>query len=254
MSDALVLREWSGQTCHLLLNRPSQGNALSAALVSALNEALDELEARQARIVVIQGTGKHFCTGFDLSKLDTEDDDRLLARFVRIELLLQRIARLPMVTVACAHGRVVGAGADLFTACRVRLAADGTSFAFPGARGFGLALGSRRLARVVGRALALEWLESGRQVYLGEARSAGLVQGEAQYIGGLCNIESIPADSGTQTVSVWVSRAIDGDALHDDASDLSTLVKSAASEGLRNRVAAYVSAAKLPRLPLDKRG
>ena len=62
---------------------------------------------------------------------------------------LQKVAARPQDTVALAHRFAFGAGADLFAACRRRIAAPGTKFAFPGVR-FGVALGTGRLARRVG--------------------------------------------------------------------------------------------------------
>jgi len=55
--------------------------------------------------------------------------------------------------MAIAHGRNFGAGADLFVACDVRVAAPGTTFRMPGLR-FGLQLGTRRLAQRIGNEAA----------------------------------------------------------------------------------------------------
>jgi len=71
-------------------------------------------------------------------------------RFVRIEMLLQAVATSPARTVALAHGKVFGAGADLFACCHHRIAAAGTTFRMPGLK-FGLMLGTRRFAASVRR-------------------------------------------------------------------------------------------------------
>ena len=147
--------------CRVTLMRPGAGNSLSADLVAALEAVVDEGAVRRPRLMVLRGEGRHFCTGFDLSRLDEESDDTLLARFCRIELMLQKVHRAPFPTLAIAHGRTVGAGADLFAACTHRLAAPGTQFAFPGASGFGLVLGTRRLVQRVGAERARRWVETG---------------------------------------------------------------------------------------------
>ena len=67
----------------------------SQVMVSALDAALDDSADRSATLVVFERPGRHFCTGFDLSDIDLETDDSLLARFIRIELLLQRIVCAP---------------------------------------------------------------------------------------------------------------------------------------------------------------
>jgi len=61
---------FQGKTAFLTLNRPRVGNALSAALVEAIGEALDAAFAANARLIVFRGAGRHLCTGFDLAGLE----------------------------------------------------------------------------------------------------------------------------------------------------------------------------------------
>jgi enoyl-CoA hydratase/carnithine racemase len=236
---ATVLLDASGPIWRLTLNRPQQGNACSADLVAGLETALSGAASQGAQAFVIEGEGRHFCTGFDLSQLDHESDDTLLARFVRIELMLQRLARAPFLTVALAHGRTMGAGADLFAACGLRLARTDASFAFPGARGFGLVLGTRRLAARVGAQDALSWVESGRNISVEEALCAGLVSALAADPAEVEQIVTtrVHDDAWLQNA---LRTAVDPRAADDDARDLDLLVRSAARAGLRDRIAAYV--------------
>ena len=251
---------WRGQgdaaVCTLTLNRPGAGNALSAELVAALESGLDEAAARRAGLVVLRGEGRHFCTGFDLSCLDDESDDSLLARFCRIELMLQKLHRAPCPTLAIAHGRTVGAGADLFAACTHRLAAPGTQLAFPGASGFGLVLGTRRLAHRVGGERARRGVETGAAIGLDEALAAGLATGTLADATGADDIarclsaalaEAAPAPAAsasgapaTGAGSPFLDAALAAsDPVHDHA-DLALLVRSAAVRGLKARIAAYI--------------
>ena len=78
-----------------------------------------------------------------------------------------------MPTVAVASGRTLGAGADLFAACDRRIALTGASFAFPGP-GFGLVLGTGRLAALLGRDAARHVLLSGAELPAEAALEAGL--------------------------------------------------------------------------------
>ena len=71
-------------------------------------------------------------------------------------------------TIAIAHGRTLGAGADLFVACDRRIALTGSSFSFPGP-GFGLVLGTARLAQRIGRDAARALLVAGRSIDADEA-------------------------------------------------------------------------------------
>lgn len=242
MNAPPLLQRWEGEVCHLTLNRPEQGNALSRELVDALDVALDACAARMPARVVIDGAGRHFCTGFDLSGLEGETDDSLLMRFTRIELLLQRVARAPFPTMAVAQGRVMGAGADLFTACAQRIAVAGASFAFPGARGFGLVLGSRRLAACVGAQRARSWIESACVISDTEAIAAGLATARVEAVQAVL---PEPAANGTSSLlddftAHAIEDAIDGNADVDDARDLAALVRSAARVGLQQRLTAYV--------------
>lgn len=100
----------------LTLNRPDKANALDAEIVEGLLDGIAAACGNETRLLVLAGAGRHFCAGFDLSDLDTISDGDLLHRFVRIETLLQTVFHLPFATLALAHGRVMGAGADLFGA------------------------------------------------------------------------------------------------------------------------------------------
>lgn len=255
MSEMPLLVRWQGPVCRLTLNRPAQGNALSALLVRLFDEAVAQATARQAQVLVIEAAGQHFCTGFDLSGLDAETDDSLLARFVRIELLLQRIARAPFATVAVAHGRTMGAGADLFACCSLRLVRDDAVFAFPGMQGFGLLLGSARLMALVGARKALPWIQTACAIPADEALQAGLASQITDANGVVAAIEQQLTAAGCsspgQRQALW--RAAHGEAASADARDLDLLVRSAAQAGLRQRITAYlhtrVAARKEPASP-----
>lgn len=228
----------------ITLDRPGSGNACSAALVQALHHALDSVTQSEARVLVVRGEGRHFCTGFDLAGMEAETDDSLLARFVRLELLLQRIARAPQLTIAIAHGRSMGAGADLFAACDLRIACAGSSFAFPGARGFGLVLGSRRLACRVGARLAHEWIGSGAPVDVEAAVGAGLVThrcANADEAAALAGELAEARGAGGMSQHAPIRAAIEPFAADHDAHDLARLVRSAAVPGLQARITRYAA-------------
>lgn len=233
----------------VVLNRPERGNACSAELVQGIEDAIDGAVQAGASALVVQGSGRHFCTGFDLSQLDTETDDTLLARFTRLELLLQRVARAPLLTVAIAQGRAIGAGADLFAACDLRVACGNASFAFPGARGFGLVLGSRRLAARVGGALAMEWIAHAAAIDAERATATGLATHRvADPVEASALAEALIAQhmstSGADTATLRA--ALEPHAPDHDAHDLARLVRSAARPGLRERIAGYAGLRTTP--------
>jgi len=148
MSDEL-LRKHEGHVTRLTLNRPQKANALSGALVEALLDAVEYACTDGTRLLVIEAAGDHFCAGFDFTGYQDASEGDLALRFIRIETLLQEIHHAPFETLAFAHGRNFGAGADLVAACSQRIAAPGSTFRMPGLR-FGVVLGTRRLAARVG--------------------------------------------------------------------------------------------------------
>ncbi|WP_233272783.1 enoyl-CoA hydratase/isomerase family protein [Paraburkholderia acidisoli] len=229
----------------LVLDRPGKRNALSAELVEALLDAFDTAAREAVPVVVLRGHGHCFSAGFDMSEAATQSDGDLLLRFVRIEMLLNRIATSPCATVAVAHGRNFGAGVDLFAACRVRIAAPGTTFQMPGLR-FGIVLGTARFARIVGRDVARAMLETSAPFDVDWAVEHGFAErGEpAPRL-----LETIDARVARVATLAPRTRRLLDEALCDERADadLAMLVRSAAEPGLRERIAAYRATTAPPR-------
>ena len=219
----------------LTLSRADRGNALSPALVDALLEAVDQACAdRRLHTLVIRGDGRNFCTGFDLADMDAASDGDLLHRFVRIEALLAALWHAPIRTIAIATGRAWGAGADLLAACDLRAATPGASFRFPGA-GFGLVLGTRRLAERIGVDAARRLVSEGLTWDAQEARGRGLltdlVEDPDRWIASVS--KPMPVDRGTL---LQLHRATRDDRRDED---LAALVRSASLPGLKQRISAH---------------
>jgi enoyl-CoA hydratase/carnithine racemase len=235
MTAVIMTRE--GDVATLSLNRPERGNALGPELVQALEAGLDAALADGARLFVLRGEGRHFCTGFDLTDLETLSDGDLLLRVVRIEQMLQRIHAAPVTTLAIATGRTFGAGADLFAACDHRIAAQGASFAFPGPA-FGLVLGTARLAAQIGRDRARAILLAGQEL----SAEAALAVGLATVV---LPPDAIAAEQARIAAAAARLDPVTVAALHQrssragDDADLAALVRSAARPGLRQRILDY---------------
>lgn len=216
----------------LRLARPERGNALGVEIVEGLMAGLDAaLTAAGTHVVVLRAEGPHFCTGLDLEGLESLSDGDLLHRLVRIETLLSALWHSPCRTVAVAQGRCWGAGADLFAVCDARLALPQADFRFPGA-GFGLVLGTRRLAQRVGEQRARALTADGQSLRAEQALEAGL----ASLVG-----TGIPDDwlavPAADPPTVAALRAATRPDQRDQ--DLAALVRSAARPGLRERIQAY---------------
>lgn len=243
MKDLVVERH--EKHWELLLNRPEKLNALSPDLVESLLEVFDAVEREQIPVVVLYGRGHCFSAGFDMSDLEMQSDGDLLLRFVRIEMLLNRIAHSRYLTIAFAHGRNFGAGVDLFAACRMRIAAPETTFQMPGLQ-FGIVLGSARFARLVGTDIARNILETSAAFDANWAVAHGFAEmGEP--------VSQLAASIGERVARVAVlperTRGLLYEALGQERPDesLAMLVRSAAEPGLRNRISAYRTAALQPR-------
>lgn len=224
----------------LTLTRAEKMNALSAELVDALIAALDEAEAQGAKLIVFKGEGKNFSAGFDFGDWQTQSEGDLLLRFVRIETLLQRLAASPCLTVALAHGRNFGAGVDLFGACKWRISAPDATFRMPGLK-FGLVLGTRRFAALVGAERARTVLEQAATFNAEEALRDGFVTRLA-VAQEWADVEPQAAETAvalTDASRIQLYAALSHET--PDA-DLARLVRSAAAPGLKDRVAAYLQA------------
>lgn len=236
----------TGFVTTLTLNRPATRNALAPSLVESLLNAIHAATLDGTRLLVLRGEGKLFCAGFDLSDLEACSEGDLLWRIVRIEQLLQAVYFAPFDTLALVHGAAVGAGAELLASCSHRVAENDVRFKFPGA-GFGLILGTRRLAGLIGADAVLA--HSGNPAGLGaaEALQQGLltqIAPQAQWDG---VVQDLAANIGS--ISHTTRLALLNQVHRDDRSvaaaqqDLAALVTSACAPGLKSRVMAYVARA-----------
>lgn len=159
--DNELLRSHDGHVTRLTLNRPQKANALSASLVEALLNAIEYAYTDGTRRLILDANGDNFCAGFDFGGYLEASEGDLVLRFIRIEHLLQQLYHAPFATLAFAHGKNFGAGADLVCVCGLRVAAAGTTFRIPGLR-FGIVLGARRLANRIGADAAREMLATSK--------------------------------------------------------------------------------------------
>lgn len=237
MSEELDVQT-HGRTWILTLNRPEKLNALNASLVDKLLVAVDRANAERAQLLVIRGAGKSFCAGFDLSNLEDQTEGDLTLRFVRIELLLQAVANSHAQTLALAHGKVFGAGVDLFAVCRQRVAAHDSLFRMPGLK-FGLVLGTRRFSDLVGSETAREVLETTKLFTAEQA----LAMRFTQHLKPLEEWDAVIAEAqaGTEVLDDF-TRAELYRVLSTSKSDtdLANLVRSAARPGLKDRLQRYL--------------
>ena len=219
----------------LTLNRPDSANALNPELTEALIEAINA--AGDVRLCVLSGEGRHFCAGFDLSELESLSDGDLLWRFLRIETMLQAVHHAPFPVVAFGQGQLVGAGADLFAACWRRVAAPDARLRMPGWN-FELALGTRRLAQLIGQDAARDLLIDTKVLSAEESLACGLATD-------LASQQEWPAltDGFRQRAGALSSTAVKHmlrlTARDSRAEDLAAIVNTACRPGLKERIVTY---------------
>jgi enoyl-CoA hydratase len=149
-------------------------NLLTDPLRAALLDALADFRARGVRAVVLTGRGRAFCAGADL-----KDEAKLTPESVRAfceadEAVFGALADYPGGVIAAVNGYAYGGGFELALACDIRLAARAATLAGVGVT-IGLVVGSARLSRLAGEAVAKDLLLSGRPVAAEEALDLGLV-------------------------------------------------------------------------------
>jgi enoyl-CoA hydratase/carnithine racemase len=160
----------------ITLNRPP-ANAISEALMRELNAALSELQAEEAvRSVIITGAGDRiFCAGADLGSAFSGPD---IAAFLRFgNSVVRRIERFPKPVVAAINGHALGGGCEIAMGCHIRILKETARMGQTESNlgiipGYG---GTQRMARLIGRGLALEHLILGTQIPAAECHRIGLV-------------------------------------------------------------------------------
>jgi enoyl-CoA hydratase/carnithine racemase len=180
MNDApplLVERDARG-VVRLTLNRPQSFNALSEAMLEALQAALDGVASDEAaRVVVIGATGRAFCAGHDLKEMrarpSLEYYERLFAQCGRMMLTIQR---LPVPVIARVQGIATAAGCQLVAMCDLAVAARDARFAVSGVNlGLFCSTPSVALSRNLSRKAAFEMLVTGEFISAEQALDKGLV-------------------------------------------------------------------------------
>ncbi|MDR5753435.1 MULTISPECIES: enoyl-CoA hydratase [unclassified Caballeronia] len=166
----------------ITLNRPGAFNALSEAMLDALQRALDEASESDARVVVIAGSGRPFCAGHDLKEMRAAPSlDYYRALFARCSQMMLTIQRMPQPVIARVHGIATAAGCQLVAMCDLAVAASDARFAASGVNyGLFCATPSVPLSRNLSRKAAFEMLVTGDFIDANTALERGLVNRVAE--------------------------------------------------------------------------
>jgi enoyl-CoA hydratase len=172
-----IIVETIGRVGLITLNRPKAMNALNAALIGEVAQALDALETDEAiGAIVLTGSEKAFAAGADILEMkDNTYAENYLNNFITDGW--ERITTCRKPVIAAVAGYALGGGCEVAMMCDFILAADNAKFGqpevtigtIPGAGG------TQRLTRVVGKSKAMEMCLSGRMMDAEEAERSGLV-------------------------------------------------------------------------------
>ncbi len=174
-----VLYEKKGKIAYVTVNRPKVMNALNSLTVAELKSAFLEAKADgEVMGVIVTGSGdKAFVAGADISEL--ADLSPMGAREFALhgQDAFRTIENLGKPVVAAVNGFALGGGCELAMACTLRVASSNAKFGQPEVNlgiipGFA---GTQRLARLMGKGLALELVMTGEMIDAQEAHRIGLV-------------------------------------------------------------------------------
>jgi enoyl-CoA hydratase len=141
-----VAVERDGQVATFTLNRPDRLNAITPAMIEALDAALAAALADDGvRVIRLRGAGRAFCAGYDLEwaaplmrdvegPWDPAEDYRVMSRYVNSYMALWRS---PKPVVAQVHGICVGGGSDLALCSDLIVCAEDSRIGYPPARVWG---------------------------------------------------------------------------------------------------------------------
>jgi methylglutaconyl-CoA hydratase len=179
MDYKTLLVAHDGNIATITLNRPDKRNAISYELIGELLAALDELANSSARVLILTGAGKAFCSGMDLDNLkalvgcsaeQSLKDSEIMAR------LFRSLYDFPRPTIAAVNGAAVAGGCGLATLCDFTLAMPEAKFGYTEVRiGFVPAIVSTFLLRQLGEKHARDLLLTGRIIGAEEAHRVGLI-------------------------------------------------------------------------------
>ena len=179
----MLKREDAASVATLTMDAPERLNALSNAMLAALQQTLDDIgQDETVRAVIIRGTGKAFCAGHDLKEMQAgrQAEDAGAAYFAdlfdRCARMMQTVQSIPQPVIAQVHGIATAAGCQLVATCDLAIAEENTRFGVNGVNiGLFCSTPMVALTRNIHRKQAFEMLTTGKFLSAAEAKEAGLI-------------------------------------------------------------------------------
>lgn len=183
MPDDILIREDMNGIAVLTMNTPKSLNALSEAMLAALQTQLDAIaDDASVKVVILKGVGKAFCAGHDLKEMtaaraaDDGGNQYFLDLFATCTRMMLSIRNLPQPVIAQAHGIATAAGCQLVATCDLAVAEENTRFGVNGVNiGLFCSTPMVALSRNISRKRTFELLTTGEFMGAAEAIEAGLI-------------------------------------------------------------------------------
>jgi len=163
----------------LTIDRPKVLNALNAATVEEIYKVFaDARDDDNVKAVIVTGAGeKAFVAGADINELAQKTPMTGKETSERGQFIFSFIERFPKPVIAAINGFALGGGCELALACHIRIASEKAQIGLPEVTlgiipGYG---GTQRMARLLGKAKALELICTGDRIGAAEAERIGLV-------------------------------------------------------------------------------
>ncbi len=174
----MLLRDVANGIATLTMNQGDRFNALSTAMIAALDAALDAIAGDGAvRVVVLAGAGRAFCAGHDLKEMRAHVDHQWQRQlFDACAQMMLKLTRLPQPVIARVHGPAAAAGCQLVSMCDLAVAAETAKFGLSGINaGIFCTTPGVGVGRNVPRKRAMEMLLTGEMIDAPTAMDWGLI-------------------------------------------------------------------------------
>lgn len=194
-TERLVTLSYDGAIAELGLDS-GPINLVNKELLRAFNRALIEVAARhEIRCLIVHGgTARAFCAGSDINEFAHLRHDASEHKILFEDMVIRRLARMPIPTIAALDGPALGGGLEIALACDLRVCKPGVALGLTESRLGGLAgSGSLRLTRLIGPARAKELLYTGETIDADQALMWGLVNRVVQGESALAGARSLAA-------------------------------------------------------------
>ncbi len=179
MSDYQYLGVSTEEKVSVLTISNPPANLLSSAVLMELNDFLERIaQDAGVKVLILTGAGSFFIVGADIKEISDLNGKAVGTEASSLgQMVIGKLERLPIPTIAAINGHCLGGGNELVMACTIRIASERARFGQPEINlgilpGFG---GTQRLPRLVGLSRALELMLTGDMINAKAAEAMGLI-------------------------------------------------------------------------------